>query len=211
LIEELIMNPEVNHDSYDVGKVCKTQFEFDGDSKGFEGAIPIHDVTGELVVLGLCEGNHCSESKNLQRDKGNGRLVAMKQEQLEDGTCQWSTIRVIHIPKSAYFGDYSSIDMDASGRVIISSQEESQVWIGYLDGMEADGLWDVAAMEFLEDYTLYDFPKNDNCETMYCNIEGIHWVDDYTIIAVSDKMKSKGKQPFACFEKDQSAHVFVLP
>ncbi len=53
--------------------------------------------------------------------------------------------------------------------------------------------WDVTGMEFRkDDYKLYDFPKNENCETVYCNIEGVHWVDDYTIIAVSDKMKSKG-------------------
>jgi hypothetical protein len=164
-------------------------------------------------VLGLCEGNHCSESKKLQRDKGNGRLVAMKQvKSPDDGTCKWMTIRVINIPSSAYFGDFSSIDMDSSGRVIIASQEESQVWVGYLDGMQPNGLWDVEGMEFREDeYNLYNFPKNENCETQYCNIEGVHWLDDYTILAVSDKMKGKGRQSYACFQKDQSAHVFVLP
>jgi hypothetical protein len=100
---------------------------------------------------------------------------------------------VIEIPETAYFGDYSSIDMDANGRVILSSQEESQLWVGHMDGVQPDGLWDVLEMEFTkDDYTLYDFPKNDNCETMYCNIEGVHWVNDYSIIAVSDKMKGKG-------------------
>ncbi|KAL3922418.1 MAG: hypothetical protein SGILL_002214 [Bacillariaceae sp.] len=193
VIEELVLDPDNTHDSYELGKACPTQFEFEGDSKGFEGALPIHDLSGDLVVLGLCEGNHCSQSKELQRDKGNGRLVAMKLTTLPDGSCEWSTIRVIKVPETAYFGDYSSIDMDPSGRVIISSQEESQVWIGQMDGIQPNGLWNVTGMGFRNDGdTTFDFPKNSNCETQYCNIEGVHWVDEYTIIAVSDKMKSKG-------------------
>ena len=31
------------------------------------------------------------------------------------------------------------------------------------------------------------------------------------LVAVSDKMKGKGRQPFRCLAKDQSIHVFVLP
>lgn len=31
------------------------------------------------------------------------------------------------------------------------------------------------------------------------------------LVAVSDKMKSKGRQPAACQEKDQSVHLFTLP
>ncbi|KAL3920298.1 MAG: hypothetical protein SGILL_003334 [Bacillariaceae sp.] len=193
VIEELLLDPEISEGSYEFGRACPTEFKFEGDSKGFEGAIPIHDLNGDLTILGLCEGNHCSQSKELQRDKGNGRLVAMKLVTLPDGSCEWSTIRVLNIPETAYFGDYSSIDMDLSGRVMISSQEESQLWIGQLDGIQPNGLWNVTGIEFRQDeHTIFDFPKNDNCETIYCNIEGVHWVDEYTIIAVSDKMKSKG-------------------
>jgi hypothetical protein len=193
VIEELLLDPEVNHESYGFGRACPTEFQFEGDSKGFEGATPVHDLDGDLVVLGLCEGNHCSQSKGLKDDKGNGRLVAMKLTTRLDGSCEWSTIRTIKIPDTAYFGDYSSIDMDLSGRVMISSQEESQLWIGQLDGIQPNGLWNVTGMEFRKDKgMIFDFPKNSNCETIYCNIEGVHWVDEYTILAVSDKMKSKG-------------------
>jgi hypothetical protein len=31
------------------------------------------------------------------------------------------------------------------------------------------------------------------------------------LAAVSDKMKGGGKQPFSCFEKDQSFHLFAIP
>jgi hypothetical protein len=40
-------------------------------------------------------------------------------------------------------------------------------------------------------------------------VEGIHWINDNMLIAVSDKMKSR--QDFRCFDKDQSVHVFTLP
>jgi len=162
-------------------------------------------------VLGLCEGNYCSESH--KNDTGNGRIVAMtKGVHPDDGSCIWQTLRVINIPSSAKFRDYSAMSIDENGRVAITSQEESQVWIGVLEGKNDAGLWDVDAIAFSdEDAVVYDFPKNDNCETVYCNIEGIHWVDDNMLLAVSDKMKSKGKQDFRCFEKDQSVHAFVLP
>ena len=32
-----------------------------------------------------------------------------------------------------------------------------------------------------------------------------------TLVAVSDKMKSKGRQPAVCHDKDQSVHLFALP
>jgi hypothetical protein len=207
-IEQVSLHPDVDKGTYDVVSVCPSEFEFDGASKGFEGAVPLHDVDGNLVVLGLCEGNHCSESKYLKSDKGNGRLVAMKQETMPDGSCRWSTIRMITIPPSAYFGDYSAIDISKDGRVVIGSQEESQVWIGYLDGMNDDGLWNIDAIEFRTspDGKLYDFPKNDNCQNIYCNIEGVHWLNDETLIAVSDKMKGKGK--CACYGQGRMGYVF---
>lgn len=184
-----------------------TEFEFEGDSKGFEGAIAVHDHNdGALVILGLCEGNHCSDQ--YKNDVGNGRLVAMK----SNGTV-WTTLRTIHVPSSAAFRDYSAISLRGD-RVAITSQEESQVWIGRLNGRleKDDNRWDVNAMEFApNEGVVYDFPKDHECETIYCNIEGIHWMNDYTLLAVSDKMKGRGKQDFRCFDKDQSAHVFVLP
>jgi hypothetical protein len=195
---------------YTVKAACPTEFEFEGTSKGFEGGIAVRDLNNQLVVLGLCEGNHCSE-KN-KKDRGNGRLVAMTRKTLdEDGTCEWKTLRVIHIPESADFEDYSAITMDAKGRVaIIASQEDSQIWIGNLLGQTPEGLWNIAEMEFDVDINeKLNFPKNDMCMTVYCNIEGIHWINDEKLLAVSDKKKSS--QDSRCSEKDQSVHVFELP
>lgn len=212
IIEEL----EMNGLAYEIKDQCPAEFEFEGSSKGFEGAIAVRDLNNEMVVLGLCEGNHCSEKKKKKNDKGHGRLVAMRKkiQTGPDGTtsCQWVTIRTIHIPSSAMFRDYSDISMTDAGKVGITSQEDSQLWVGQLNGQTPAGLWDVDQMEFDKAYgSVFDFPKNDSCQTVYCNIEGVDWINDGMIIAVSDKMKGRGKQDFRCFEKDQSVHVFVLP
>lgn len=212
VIEEIVLDDSSGDDqNYSLGQTCTCEFEFEGDSKGFEGAVAVHDLNGEMVVLGLCEGNHCSETR--KKDKGNGKLVAMRKEVLSnEGSCRWSTIRKIDIPASAFFEDYSAISLSETGRVAVSSQEESQLWLGQLLGQNPAGHWDIDAMEFSTDVAVvYDFPKNDQCMTVYCNVEGVHWLNDNMIMAVSDKMKSKGKQDFRCFEKDQSVHVFVLP
>lgn len=57
IIEELSMGDT----DYTVVQTCPSEFKFEGDSKGFEGAIAIRDLENEIVVLGLCEGNYCSE------------------------------------------------------------------------------------------------------------------------------------------------------
>lgn len=207
IIEKLALGDN----DYEVEEACSAEFEFEGDSKGFEGAISVRDLNNKLVILGLCEGNHCSEER--KNDVGNGQIVAMRKEQQADGSCQWSTIRTISVPSTAAFRDYSAMTLETStGRVAISSQEESQVWIGLLLGKNDAGLWDIDAIEFDPDVAkLYDFPRDNNCDVVYCNVEGIHWINSDMLMAVSDKMKSKGKQDFRCFDKDQSVHVFVLP
>jgi hypothetical protein len=212
IVEELNLQEDV--DGYTIGLQCSTEFAFEGASKGFEGAISVYDLNNELVVLGLCEGNHCSEKE--KKDRGNGRFVAMRKTFLDDGTCTWATVRTINIPHSVNFLDYSAATISPTGRVAITSQEDSKLWVGQLTGQvvadNGETLWDVDAMEFDESAgKMYDFPKNDMCETVYCNIEGVHWISDDLVMAVSDKMKGKGKQDFVCFDKDQSVHVFILP
>lgn len=135
-----------------------------------------------MVILGLCEGNHCSEK--YKSDRGNGQIVIMRKGSQSSSLlgCQWNTVKILDIPSSAYFKDYSALTATSSGKVGISSQEESQFWVGQLLGQNESGLWDVDAMAFDPDKgMLYDFPKNDQCETIYCNIEGVHWLNDGTL------------------------------
>jgi len=209
IVEEL----QISVDNYTVTGQCRSEFEFEGDSKGFEGAIGVKDLRNRLTILGLCEGNHCSEKD--KGDRGNGRLVAMQKTLAHDGSCMWKTLKMIDIPVSADFLDYSAITVDEKGRVAISSQEDSKIWVGRLVGLQENGLYDLEKLALLDSEEgkpeVYHFPMNDDCEVVYCNIEGIHWLDENMIVAVSDKMKSKGKQPFRCFDKDQSVHAFVFP
>mmetsp|Transcript_34364 Transcript_34364/g.61687 ORF Transcript_34364/g.61687 Transcript_34364/m.61687 type:complete len:135 (+) Transcript_34364:1097-1501(+) len=129
----------------------------------------------------------------------------------EEDTCLWETVRVVKIPGSAAFLDYSAIDITSDGRVAITSQEDSSVWLGHASGI-SDGIIDPDAFEFEHyDSSVLQFPKDGGGHTIYCNIEGIHFMNDEMLMAVSDKMKSKGRQDFRCHDKDQSIHAFVIP
>jgi hypothetical protein len=211
VVEELQINAT---DNYDILNSCPCEFTFEGTSKGFEGAIGIKDQGNTFTLIGLCEGNYCSEGDK-GKDSGNGRLVVMQKNLDANGTCVWSTIKIVNIPKTADFQDYSSIDINAEGRVAITSQEGSKVWIGQMTGLQENGLYDLTALDLVDAKkgypTIYDFPRNSNCDVVYCNIEGISWLNNQTLISVSDRMKSGGKQNFQCFDKDQSVHVFSLP
>ena len=190
IIEELVLG----EDDYTIQSECICEFEFEGASKGFEGAVGFPDATGELYILGLCEGNHCSEKK--KADAGNGRMVMMKKKIIPDPStsgelsCVWETVKIIHIPTSVQFIDYSAIDISADGQVAITSQENSSLWIGAAVGI-SDGIIDPEEFGFLDDGTTYQFPKSSDCHTVYCNVEGIHWMNDQMLMGVSDKMKGK--------------------
>ena len=140
IIEELVLGD----DDYTIQSQCSSEFEFEGASKGFEGAVGFPDASGEIYILGLCEGNHCSEKR--KADAGNGRTVLMKKKIGEDGSCVWETRRKITIPKSAFFIDYSAIDIADDGRVVITSQENSELWLGQVTGI-TNGIIDPDAFE----------------------------------------------------------------
>ena len=125
-------------------------------------------------------------------------------------------MRVLELPKSVAFVDYSAIAIHhATQSVALTSQENSQLWIGKLAG-GADGAFDPAAAEFSEG-RVYDFARDGGCDPVYCNVEGIHWLEGggdgtpQVLVAASDKMKSKGRQDFRCLAKDQSLHLFMIP
>ena len=211
VIEEV----SLTDDNYTLVRECRCEFAFEGASKGFEGAVGFPDAGGELHILALCEGNHCSNDKKIKKDVGNGRVVVMKKKAAtaddEERECIWETVKIVKIPKSAAFLDYSAIDVTSAGKVVISSQEESAVWLGHASGI-VDGVIDPVTFEFVDSNAKsLSFPKDSGCHTVYCNIEGIHFIDDQMLMAVSDKMKSGGKQDYRCQEKDQSIHTFVIP
>lgn len=173
---------------------CPTEFTFSSENKGFEGAVHVlHE--GESILIGLCEGNYC-EGGAKGREEGNGRLVLMaKREANESQPCVWETRSLLALPPTAAFADYSAIALletnstagpEALGKnsngsatgssgsqhrefhLAVTSQESSQVWMGRLrtSNKKAD-LSDWS----LTDGVVYNFPRNDECEIEYCNIE----------------------------------------
>mmetsp|Transcript_48488 Transcript_48488/g.113491 ORF Transcript_48488/g.113491 Transcript_48488/m.113491 type:complete len:399 (+) Transcript_48488:62-1258(+) len=211
IVEELEID-ETGLD-YKIKDQCSVEYQFEGGSKGFEGAVGLHGPNGEFYLVGLCEGNWCRENDK-GKEKGNGRLVIAEKKTSKDAHfgCVWETKKEIKIPSTAYFTDYSAIAMKPDGTTVISSQESSQLWIGKFKLTGAGGTLDLDDAGFVEsEYEVYDFPRDTNCKVTYCNVEGIHWVTDSLLVAVSDQMKKRGRQDFRCLAKDQSAHVFLLP
>lgn len=44
---------------------------------------------------------------------------------------------------------------------------------------------------------------------IYCNVEGIQWIDDVRFVIASDKAKKT--QPLKCVQKQERLSIFSLP
>lgn len=178
---------------------CKVDFALpEGNKKGWEGAEYVDKGDEGEFLLGVCEGNHCQGSKGRGKERGNGRIVVTKLVEDAEG-CKWETQKLVKLPP--FFKDYSDIDITASGRVAVSSQEDSAVWVGQMN---------MTTFEIEGEGTTLHFPRSaDGCQPIYCNIEGVHFIDDVRIMTVSDK--AKRDQHWQCVEKDQSVQIFALP
>jgi len=122
-------------------------------------------------------------------------LINMEKEHY--GECIWETVRLLDVPKTAYFRDYSDMDITNDGTIIISTQQESAVWIGRLKGVD-EGTLDPNKLQFEKDTqgVILSFPKSDACYTKYCNIEGIQVLNDHMIMGVSGIMQGHGQNDF---------------
>jgi hypothetical protein len=168
-------------------------FEIKTANKGLEGIAYVHRH-GNDYVLGLCEGNWCVGGRK-GRTPGGGRIQI-----LQKGSGQWEHMGTINLPSSIPFRDYSSIDV-CDDRVAVVSQASCALWVGRLQASS----WD-----FVDQGRVYDFPRNERRKTVYCNIEGVAWIEPNRIVAVSDRRKV-GAQKKRCRAKDQSIHIFDLP
>ena len=64
--------------------------------------------------------------KGRGKESGNGRMIVSKFEE-DDSGCKWATQKVINVPKTANFRDYSDMDVHHSkegpvARIAITSQ-----------------------------------------------------------------------------------------
>eukprot|EP01066_Platyproteum_vivax_P010866 Platyproteum_vivax@DN4892_c0_g1_i3.p1 len=169
--------------------------------------------------------NHCGSGK-IGRTTGNGKFVVMEKGKDKKGDCIWKTVHKMSLPSSADFIDYSSVAIHGD-QIAVTSQESAAVWVGSMKGVlhhssipKEDGVhytenemllpMDVTTVAFTAG-KVFHFPRNDQCEVIYCNVEGLAFLNENMFVAVSDKMKSGGRQPYRCLTKDQSVHVFHAP
>jgi hypothetical protein len=153
-------------------------------NKGFEGLA--HAWRGGREYLyALCEGNVGKAAKH------GGRVDVFVRAR-EGG---WKPSHRIRLPKKAEFEDYAALAY-RDGQVAIVSQASARVWVARID-MKARAV--VPGSD-----AVYRFPSKS-----YGNVEGIAWVSRDTLVAVSDRKRSK--QPDRSAEVDQSIHLFRIP
>jgi hypothetical protein len=167
-------------------------FALEDENKGFEGLAWTRRAGAEWL-LALCEGNFCKGGKK-GRKPGGGRIQAFSR-----GNGGWKRVREIALPEDLPFEDYSALAL-LGDRVGIVSQESSMLWVGDL----SPNGWD-----WVSNGQLYEFPRSRRGNQQYFSVEGLAWLSDSQVIAVSDKRKKE--QPLEAEEKDQSIHVFELP
>ncbi|KAF6264263.1 hypothetical protein COO60DRAFT_171905 [Scenedesmus sp. NREL 46B-D3] len=178
---------------------CPVHYEFKYENKGFEGLHHHEDAHGHKYLLGLCEGNFCSGGAE-GRTTGNGRIIVSQfNGQAGDGACGWDVVKEVPIPPAANFVDYSGMAFRGNKAAVVS-QESSAMWVGSFD---------FEALEFTSEGAVYHFPRDNHCDMIFCNVEGVQWLDDVRLVIASDKAKKD--QPFRCVDHDQRVSIFALP
>jgi hypothetical protein len=168
-------------------------FDFSSDSKGFEGAAVVRHKR-DLLLLALCEGNHC-EGGDEGKDSGHGLIQVFKKKKKF-----WKHIGKIKLPEEVDFEDYADISIRGK-HVAIVSQASSALWVGKVD---------LSSSKISGKGQVYRFPLDKNDKCIYCNVEGVDWLTDNRIIVVSDRMKTDD-QNGRCARKDKSIHIMKIP
>jgi len=158
---------------------------FQKENKGFEGLVHLWRGRSEYLYA-LREGNHGKSTTS-----GGGRVDVFVRGRDES----WEPSYQFGLPHKADFDDYSALAYRYD-RLAVVSQASARLWVACVN-KNANAV--VPGSE-----AVYRFPSKS-----YGNIEGIAWLTRDTLVAVSDRAKSR--QPARCAEKDQSIHVFRIP
>jgi len=154
-------------------------------NKGFEGLTHLRRGRTEYLFA-LCEDNHGARARH-----SGARIVVFTRS--TDG--DWKPSHRLRLPEKAAFEDYAAISY-RDGRLAVVSQKSSRLFVARID--------EAARRLVPGSDAVYRFPKKS-----YGNVEGIAWLSEDELVAVSDK--KKGRQPGRCTAKDQSIHVFRIP
>lgn len=184
--------------------------DFDGVLRGF---VAEYDRDGHLLQCTRLPGAFEKANKGFEglahaRHQGREHLYALREANVRtsrghrgridvyvrSGTAPWRLSHSIQLPKEAQFEDYSGLAY-RKHQIAVVSQESARLWVARLD--ETHRLVRGSGV-------LYRFPSRH-----YRNVEGIDWLSESTLIAVSDRKKKN--QPAKCCRTDQSIHVFRIP
>jgi hypothetical protein len=158
---------------------------FESENKGFEGITHIRRA-GREYLFALREGSGRGKA---------GRAGAHIDAFVPRPDGGWEFSHTVRLPKTAGFEDHAAIAY-RDGRLAVVSQASARVWVAMV-GRGTRAL--VPGSD-----AVYRFPKK-----AYGNVEGIAWVAEDTLVAVSDRRKAG--QAGRCARKDQSIHVFRIP
>ncbi len=198
-------------------------------NKGVEGLVwtnfgTVAGVEGKGLLLALCEGTKCGNNN------GGRGLIRTFQRNNE----QWVKVGDILLPENkAKFGDFSGLAITTEGeenksllKMAVVSQEDKKIWVGRISLAEWEStLGQNRDLDLAADQgEVYLFPKRriskkeaekfnlDQSKkyAVYCNVEGLAWVDRNILVAVSDRVKNKQKEK-ACPAGQMSIHMFRIP
>ncbi len=182
--------PPLENNELELDEKAWLGYNFQRKNKGFEGLAHINR-DGKRYLLALCEGNDCDGGPVGARP-GNGKIKVFERQDE-----RWVYIASLDLPELP-FADFSGLDVRGSELAVVS-QEHAALWVGRIDEPE----WRI-----VDAGHVYAFPKNGDGETVYCNVEGVAWIEDDLFVVVSDRRKPR--QPSRCGDKDQSIHIFRL-
>jgi hypothetical protein len=204
-----------NPDGYKVLERCTMHLVLKRENKGIEGIEYVEDTRGKGYLLAACEGNWC-EGGRRGRDRGHGKIAVLEFVPAARGggePCSWRVAKTLDIPPAAAFTDYSDLAFadtglrgepagSGKGAVAVLSQEDAALWVGQFDydRMEFDA--DVPGAAFV-------LPRDGACRTVWCNAEGLVWLDARRLAVATDR--AKASQSFVCTSKDEALGTFALP
>jgi hypothetical protein len=172
-------------------------FKLATENKGFEGIAYIYRNDGkgeEGYIALLCEGNFCKGGKE-GRTPGGGRVHVFRR-----GPKRWKHVKQVDLPPWLPFEDYSGIEV-LDDYVAVTSQASAMVWVARVQAGETVAF---------DDGALFEFPRDEQGNVIFCNVEGIAWGGKGLLVTVSDRMKNRG-QHSRCAQHDQSIQVFRIP
>lgn len=165
------------------------RMDLDRPTKGLEGLACVRRG-GRAHLLALTEG---------REPRVHGRRAGKAVHVLALRGDAWEVVADLRLPTGLDFRDHSALGV-RDRRIAVVSQESAAMWVGELDPHR----WSLTGPG-----RVHPFPRGTGGRTTYGTVEGVSWLDDRTIVAVSDRPKHRHHPRFR--RTADSLHVFSVP